>query len=266
MNMYLHELKSLRKTTIIWVFAMIAIAALYLSLYSSITKDAAGFKQMLAGYPPSVRAMLGVSLDSIASPLGFYSMVITFVVLCGAIEAMNFGISILSKETRERTADFLLVKPVSRTAIVSAKLLAALTMLIATNVIYYAAASILTSIAAQSSYSSKVFFMINLTLLLIQLIFFSLGIAISVFFNKLKSVLSISLSTVFGFYIIGALVATGKDDVSRFISPFKYFDNSYIIKNAGYEPPYLIAGAVIVIVAIAVTYFIYKRKDIHAVS
>jgi ABC-2 type transport system permease protein len=264
--MYLHELKSLRKTTIIWACAMIAIALLYLSMYSGIAKDAASFKGLLAGYPPAVRAMLGISLDSITSPLGFYSMVITFVVLCGAIQAMNFGVSALSKETRERTADFLLVKPVSRTAIVSAKLLAALSMLLATDVLYYAAASTLVSIVAQSSYSGKVLFMINLTLLFIQLIFFAFGVVVSVLFNKIKSVLPVSLGIVFGFYFIGALIATGKNDGSRFISPFKYFDNSYIMKNSSYEAPYLIAGAVIVIVAIAASYFIYGRKDIHAVS
>lgn len=266
MNMYLHELKSLRKSTIIWVCAMIAIASLYLLLFPGITKDAAGFKDMLASYPATVRAMMGVSLDSVTSLLGFYSMIITFVVLCGAIQAMNFGISILSKESRERTADFLLVKPVSRAAIVNAKLLAAFTMLLATDILYFAAASILASIVKTADYNVKLFFMINLTLFFIQLIFLAIGVVVSVFFNKLKSVLPISLGTVFGFYFIGALIATGKNDGSRFISPFKYFDNNYIIKNASYETPYLITGAVIVIVAIAASYYIYGRKDIHAVS
>jgi ABC-2 type transport system permease protein len=103
-------------------------------------------------------------------------------------------------------------------------------------------------------------------LLFIQLIFFAIGVVVSVLFNKIKSVLPVSLGIVFGFYFIGALIATGKNDGSRFISPFKYFDNSYIMKNSSYEAPYLIAGAVIVIVAIAASYFIYGRKDIHAVS
>jgi ABC-2 type transport system permease protein len=266
MNMYLHELKMLRKTTIIWTCAIIAIAALYLSMYSSIANDAAGFKVLLEGYPPQVRAMLGVSIDNITSPLGFYTMVITFVVLCGAIQAMNLGVSLLSKESRERTADFLLVKPVSRVAIVNAKLLAALTMLFATDVLYFAAVSILVRAVAQSGFSGEVFLMINLTLLFIQLIFFALGVFVSMFFNKIRSVLPISLGTVFAFYFLGALVVTDKNDGFRFISPFKYFDTSYIMKNSSYEAPYLIVGAIIVVVAIAASYVIYSRKDIHAVS
>jgi len=266
MNMYLHEIKSLRKSTIIWICTMIALALIYFSVYTGIASDAADFKKLLGGYPASVRAMLGISLDNITSILGFYSMVFSFISLCAAIQAMNLGLSILSKEVRERTADFLLVKPVSRQTIVSAKLLAALTMLLATNVLYYFAVSIMASIVKTVDYSNKLFFMINLTIFFIQLIFLAIGLVVSVFFKKLKSVLPISLGIVFGFYIIGAIIATGENDAARFISPFKYFDINDIIKNARYEAQYLIAGAIITIVAIAASYIIYTKKDIHAVS
>jgi ABC-2 type transport system permease protein len=67
--------------------------------------------------------------------------------------------------------------------------------------------------------------------------------------------------------MIGALIATGKDDDwARYISPFKYFDITYIIKNAAYELPYLLTGAAIITVSIIVGYIVYNRKDIHAVS
>ncbi|WP_425803042.1 ABC transporter permease subunit [Desulfitobacterium sp. Sab5] len=265
MNMYLHELKSLRKSTLIWTCAMIALAALYFSIYPSIAADAVDFQQLLSGYPASVRAALGISIDTITTLLGFYSMVFSLITLFGAIQAMNLGVSILSKEARERTADFLLVKPVSRSAIVSAKLLAAITMLFVTNIFYYFAVSVFASLV-KTSYSGKLFFMINLTLFFIQLIFLAIGMVISVFFAHLKSVLPISLGVVFGFYIIGALIATGQNYSERFISPFKYFDFAYIIKNASFEAPYLITGAAIVIIAIAASYVIYAKKDIHAVS
>lgn len=267
MNMYLHELKSLLKSTIIWTCILIALAALYLSIYPSMAQDAEDFKKLLGSYPPAVRAMLGINLDYITSVLGFYSMIFSFITLCGAIQAMNLGVSIISKESRERTADFLLVKPVSRSAIVSSKLLAAVTTIFATNVVFYAASSIIANIVKTAGFNEKLFFMINLTLLFIQLIFLAVGLAISVFFKKLKAVLPISLGVVFGFYMIGALIATGKNnDTVRFISPFKYFDTAYIIKNASFEAPYLIAGAVIIVAAVAVSYIIYNKKDIHAVS
>ena len=266
MNMYLHELKSLRKSTIIWAISMIALAVIYFSVYTGIVKDAESFRNLLAGYPAEIRAMLGISLDSITTILGFYSMIFSFVAICGAIQAMNYGLSALSKEARERTADFLLVKPVSRTAIVSSKLFAALTMLLATDMLYFSGAFISANIVKTSDYSFKLFFMVSLTLLFIQLIFFALGVLISVFFKKLRSVLPISLGIVFGLYILGAVLVTSQDDAARFLSPFQYFNIGYILKNARYESTYMLTGAVIIAAAITASYIIYVRKDIHAVS
>lgn len=266
MNMYLHELKSMRKSTIIWACSIIALAALYFSVYTGIASDVADFIKLLSNYPAPVRAALGISLNNMASILGFYSMVFSFIVLCGAIQAMILGASILSKEGRERTSDFLLVKPVSRPAIVSAKLLAALTMILATNMLYHGVSFAIASIVKQADFSSKLFLMMNLSLLFIQIIFLALGMVTSVFFNKLKSVLPLSLGVVFGLYIAGALIAAGKNDAERVISPFRYFDTAYILKNASYESKYLIIGAVIVIVSIAASYVIYTKKDIPSVS
>lgn len=267
MNMFLHELKSLRKSAIIWTCSLIAMAAIFLLIYPGMASDAAEFKKLLSSYPESIRAMLGIDLDYITSFLGFYSMIFSFITLCGAIQAMNLGVSLLSKESRERTADFLLVKPVSRASIVSAKLLAAFTTIAATDVVFYGVTTLLAKGVNTAGFNGRLFFTINLTLLFIQLIFLTLGVVVSVFFKKLKSVLPISLGVVFGLYMAGALIATEKNnEMTRFISPFKYFDITYIIKNTGYETAYMIAGAVIVITSIAVGYIIYIRKDIHAVS
>lgn len=267
MNIYLHELKSQCKSVLIWTCTLVVLAALYLSVYPGVEKDAESFKSLLGNYPPTVRAMLGINLDTITSVLGFYSMVFSFIILCGAIQAMNLGMSVLSKETRECTADFLLVKPVSRSAIVTAKLLAAFTAIVATNAIFYILTFLITNAVKTADFSSKLFFMINLTLFFLQLIFLAIGVAASVFFKKLKSVLPVSLGTVFGLYMIGALIATGKDsNATRYFSPFRYFDVDYIIQHASYETSYMITGAAIIIAAVIITYFVYTKKDIHAVS
>lgn len=267
MNIYLHELKSQRKSAAVWACALTALAALYLCIYPGVAKDAEDFKNLLAAYPAAVRAALGIDLGTVASLLGFYSMVFSFILLCGAVQAMNLGVSVLSKESRERTADFLLVKPVSRSAVVTAKLLASVTVLAATDLVFYAATFLIAGAVQTGGFSVGLFFMVNFTLFFLQMIFFSVGIAVSMFFNKLKNVLSISLGTVFGFYTLGALIA-GDDDggIARYFSPFRYFDTSYILQHQSYETPYLLTGAVITAAAVLVTYLVYLKKDIHAVT
>ncbi len=267
MNIYLYELKALRKSIIIWAISMAALSALYLGLYTSVAQDADAFRDLLGNYPESVRAILNINLDYIASLVGFYSLIFSFILLCGSIQAMQLGVSVLSKETRERTADFLLVKPVSRVTIVTAKILAAFTAIVITDVIFYAITFLLANVVTTDAYDFGVFFLINLSMFFIQVIFMAIGLLVSMFFKKVKNVLPITFGLVFGFYLVGALFATNKEDEAlRFISPFRYYDISYIVSNSGYETPYIILSAAVIAVCMAATYIIYRKKDIHAVS
>ena len=178
---------------------------------------------------------------------------------------MNLGTSILSKEVREKTADFLLTKPVTRTQIITAKLLAALTSLVITNVAYLTVASIMASLVKVEDYSYKIFFMVSFTLFFIQLFFLALGVIVSVLSRRIKSVLPISLGTVFGFFIVGMLGSAIGDEAVRYITPFKYFDTNYIIKNSSYEVTFIMIEVIFIIVSITASYYVYCKKDIHAV-
>ena len=171
MNMFLHELKAYRKSTIIWTCSLIALVVLFLSMYPAFSKEVEAFKKLMEGFPEPVRKALGLSVDSMSSILGFYSYIFLYITLCGAIQAMNLGTSIVSKEVREKTADFLLTKPVTRTKIMTSKLLAALTCLVITNVAYLVVASIMASIVKTEDYSYKIFFMLSITLFFVQLMF-----------------------------------------------------------------------------------------------
>jgi ABC-2 type transport system permease protein len=265
MNMFLHEMKAYRKSTIIWTCSLVGIIVLFLSIYPSFAKEADAFKELMEGFPEPVKKAFGFSVDSMSSMIGFYSYTFIYITLCGAIQAMNLGTSILSKEVREKTADFLLTKPVTRTQIITAKLLAALTSLVITNVAYLTVASIMASVVKIENYSYKIFFMVSITLFFVQLIFLALGVLVSVLARKIKSVLPISLGTVFGFFIASMLASTIEDEAIRYITPFKYFDTNYVIKNSSYEANFIILGLVFIIAAITASYYVYCKKDIHAV-
>lgn len=262
--MFIHELKAYRNSTMIWAFSLVALLVLFMSMFPSISKDIVEFKQVLEGFPVQVRKAMGLEIASLGTVLGFYSYVFLYLTLCGAIQGMNIGTSIVSKEVREKTADFLLTKPVSRSNILTAKLMAALAALVITNVIYLVAASIVLNYVKIESYSMKIFLLISFTLFFIQLIFLALGMLISVVIPKIKSALTVSLGVVFSFFIIGLLVATTGDGAKRYISPFKYFDTAYIIKNASYELSFLFVGIGIVGVSLVASYIIYTKKDVQA--
>jgi ABC-2 type transport system permease protein len=265
MNILLHELKAYRKSTIIWTISLIMVVALFLSFYPSFTKDTEEFRKLLEGYPAALREAFGINLDNFFSILGFYCYGLSFVTLCGAIQAMNLGTSIISKEVREKTADFLLTKPVTRTTVLTNKLLAALISIIITNIVFLAAATLLAYQVATEDFNVSIFILLSLTVLFVQLIFLALGIIISVIVQRIKSVLTVSLATVFAFYFLGMFSSTSGDEAKRYLSPFKYFDTAYIIEKSSYEASFLIIGGIVMILAIGASYFIYAKRDIHSV-
>ena len=124
MNMFLHELKAYRKSTIIWTCSLVGLIIMFLPIFPVSQMILKEFKNLLEGYPEAVRKAFGLTLDSFSSILGFYSYIFVYVALCGSIQAMNLGLSIVSKEVSEKTADFLLTKPVTRKQILTAKLFA----------------------------------------------------------------------------------------------------------------------------------------------
>lgn len=265
MNMYVHELKAYRNSTFIWSFSLVALVLLFLSMFPTIAGDVEEFQKLMEGFPEAVKNAIGLNVESFGSILGFYSYVFLYLTLCGAIQAMNIGTSIVSKEVRDKTADFLLTKPVSRKMILTSKILAALTSLVITNVVFLVAATIVASMVKIEDFSVPIFLMISFTLFFIQLFFLALGIITSVIVPKIKSVLTVSLGTVFAFFIISMLISTTGDEAKRFLSPFQYFDTAYIIENTSYELPFLLVGIGIIVISLVASYRIYTKKDIHAV-
>lgn len=265
MNMFWHELRAYRKSTITWTVTMLALVVMMLSMYPTFASDAEQLQSMLKGMPDAVLKGLGLDVSTIASLLGFYSYIFTYVVLCGAIQAMNLGTSIVSKEVREKTADFLLTKPVTRSQIMTSKLSAAVVSLLITNVFYLAGAFLMASFVKIDDYSMENFFLISISLLLVQLMFLALGFIISVLARKIKSVLPVSLGVVFAFFFIGVFGATTGDQIVRYFTPFKYVDVASVARGGGYEASFVIIAVLFVAAAIVSSYIVYMKKDIHAV-
>lgn len=265
MNVYLHELKAYKKSTIIWSSTIVLLLILLLAMFPTFRDEIESVKNLFKGFPEPLLKSLGMQIENFGSILGFYSFVFMYIALCGSIQAMNLGLSILSKEISQKTADFILTKPIKRTQIITSKLLASLTSIIVTNILFIISAYIMISIVNKDEYSFNTFILISLSLFFIQIMLLSLGFIISVISKKIKSVISISLGVVFGFFFIGMFGSVIGDEAIRYLTPFKYFDMAYIIKNRAYEIKYIIFELVFIVAAILFSYIIYAKKDIHAV-
>lgn len=264
MNVFLREIRAYRRSTIIWIASLCGIIVVYMALYPAFTTDIAATRQILSSFPEALRRALNLSLSNFFTVYGFYGYLLGFAILAGSIQAMNLGTGVISKEVSGKTADFLLSKPITRSRVVSAKLAAALMMLVLTNVVFSAVSYLAAMVVAKEPFAAGTFFLMSLTLFLVQLIFLALGALFAVSLPKVKSVISVTLPTVFAFYIIGTLGDILGNDKVRYISPFKFYDTNYIINHSSIESRYLLIEVAIVVVAVALSYWIYVKKDVRA--
>src|SRR5665811_154750 len=156
MNVFIHELKSYRKSTIIWTLSLCAFAVIFLLMYPAFTKDVAASRKALAGLPPVFREAVGISLANFFTIFGFYAYLLNFLMLAAAIQAINLGVGVISKEESGKTADFLLSKPVSRASVITSKLLAVLSLLLMTNVVFVSVSLVAARLISPDPFSSKI--------------------------------------------------------------------------------------------------------------
>ncbi|MBN2795951.1 MAG: ABC transporter permease subunit [Clostridia bacterium] len=265
MNILKHELNLYKKTTIIWTVSLVFIIGLFSMIFPSFSKSASLFEDILSNFPEGLRNALGMSSMNLSEPLGFYGFMFLYITLTGSIQAMNLGLSILSNELMDKTADFLMAKPVKRVKIVHMKLLAGFICLVLTNIIFFIAAKISLDLAAETSYSLKILFLFNFSLFMIQMFFYAFGMFLSVFMNKMKTVVPISLGVVFGFFVLNMLNESLNGKPLSIITPFAYFSTSAIYDLGRYETHWFILNLGLIITFIGGTYIRYIKKDMPSV-
>jgi len=261
MNIFMRELKAYRNATLIWILLLCTLVTVFLFMFPAFTKDVDASRAIMANFPVAMRDALDISLANFFTVYGFFAYIFTFATLAGAVQAMNLGVGIISKENSGKTVDFLLTKPISRFKVFISKLSASICLILITNIIFSLTSYIIANMVSTSGLDNKIFFLILLSFFLVQLLFLALGILFSVVIKKIKTPVAVTLPTVFGFFIIGMLGSIIGNDNIRYICPFKFYDLNFVIDNGSYEMNYLYIELVVVIVAIITSYLIYLRKD-----
>ena len=266
-NIYAHEFRTRLRSVIIWSLAVTAIVFFYFSFFSVFADQAALMNQMLERFPPQLRAAFGMDKMDLSTVLGFYSFIFLFVQLCLAIQAGNYGFGLVSIEESELTADFLLSKPVSRTQVLTSKLLAALTSLTITNAVVWVSSYVSIAVfRGDREYDPRTLLLLLLSIVIFQLFFLSVGLVVSMLVKRVRSVTPYSLGLGFGAYVLSAFSGILGDVKLELITPFKHLDPARIVRDGAYDTPLVLINVTVSLIAVAVSYWLYARRDIPAVS
>lgn len=246
-----------------WIIALIAIAALYISIFPSISQSAA-VSDIYQNFPEAFKKTFNITENFLTAFPGLYSVVLNLILLTGAVQAMNLGTGITSREVRERTADFLLTRPISRVSVLRQKLLTVFLLILVTDLVFMAADWALIQALIDDPFQFKTFFISTSSLFLVQLFFLSFGFLLGSVLPRIKSVITVSLPAVFGFYIVG-LFDTLVGEKIKYMTPFKFFNVNMLTAGSGYEPGMLIYLAVLSIGALITSFVVYQKKDIPTI-
>ncbi|HET6485263.1 MAG TPA: ABC transporter permease subunit [Spirochaetia bacterium] len=266
-TIYRHELRARFRSVIIWSVAVGAIVFLFSSLFPGFASQAAALKQMFDRFPPALLQAFGMQNTDLSTVLGFYGFVFVFVQLCLAIQAGNYGFGLVSIEEAELTADFLLSKPVSRARVMTGKLLAAVTSLAITNLVVWAVSFLsLGLFNGGRPYDAGTLVLVLSSGMIFQVFFLGVGLLISLAVRRVRSVTPFSLALGFGMYFLSAFSSVLSEVKLEYITPFKHFDPAAIVRNATLDTRFVLPNVAVSILAVAVSYGLYIRRDIQAVS
>lgn len=260
MNIYKYETIKKLISTSIWIVSLGVFIFIFYSVFE--TMGSSAMTDMLDEFPEAFLKAFGMN-DNFSTIIGYTAMISIYIVLCGAIFSCNLGLNAVSVEERDLTADFLIPKPITRNRILTTKLLAALTHMlifsIINSVVCYAGIKVFNN---GQEYSFPTFFLMMLGIFIIQVLFFTIGLFISVILKKMGSPLSFSLGLSFGLFILNSFDTILENTFIKYFIPYDYFEFGYIIENTAFKTYGVVVSIGLIIAFISVSYLLYNKRNI----
>ncbi len=263
MNIFLRELKANFKSLVIWSVIITLLIMVAVAKFSAFAGDP-DMLAMLDSIPPAMLDALNMRAFNLTTLSGFYGVMFIYFGLMGAIAAAMWGSDSISKEERDKTVEFSLVLPVSRSRVVTAKSLAALVNCMAFVLITWGV-----SLVAVRSYNPDAAFYDLLALemqamFMIELIFLAAGLLLGCAMKHYKRSASTAVGIILVTYLISILsVMQEKLDFLKYVTPFRYFDAGELFRSGRMDGTYLLLSAVIIVVCVAGAYLAYRRRDLY---
>ena len=191
------------KSLIIWSLVLGGLVLLMLSIYPQFNMNNQNMKELLSAYPEPLKKAFSMDKLDMGTILGFYGIEIYMMTtLFGSIFASMLASNIISKEENEKTVEFLLSKPVTRTQIVTEKLLAMSANILILNSITAIISILGFQFAKNEQVSMKTFSLLVIATILLHFTFATISFFLSTIIKKSRNILSVSLGLVFVCYFL----------------------------------------------------------------
>lgn len=271
MNSYifLMELRRNRLSFFVWCLSITGVITLGMSYYPVISGSGIAVMTTLFENPLMKTFMnaFGFDVSRMTYAFGFYSTYNSIYVLStGCIFSIMLASRITAQEENEKTAEFILTRPVTRSEVIISKVLSFLTQLIILNIVIILAGAVSLEIfkgPGTSHYRVDAFLILSMYSFLLMLLMGFIGLFISLLKKRGRAVTGVCIGIVVGSYFIDALSKISrKVDYIGYISPFKFVNTDVLSNTYKLDWWRILYFVGISAVLFILSYNIFKKKDI----
>lgn len=251
---------------IIWMIVISLLITLTMSVYHTFLENQSKILGMMSLVPKGALQFKGISnFNDLLSVLGFYAVNnIIYMMVLGSIFAIVLSSNILLKEEYNKTAEYLLTRPLTRSEIFFSKLAVVFLYVFLLNLVTVLVGFICIEIVKNGPFNINAFLILSLYTFLLNLLFGAFGLFFSTLVKRPKPVTTFSIGLVLIFYFIYTLSKITESAAKiGFLSPFKFVNVDVI--NPAYKLEFwnVLYFAGISLLLIGISHRLYNRKDIY---
>jgi ABC-2 type transport system permease protein len=257
------ELKANLRSLIIWGVIVILFVTIGVSKFSAYY----GNPEMLAildDMPPALMAAFNMEAFNLTTVSGFFGLMFTYFALLLSIAAAMWGSDIISKEERDKTVEFSLTLPVTRSRLVTAKTLAALVNCIGLLLITWAASLVSVAQYQPGREFYQFLGLCMLALFIMELTFLAVGIFLGCAMKQYKRASAAAVSLLLGTYFLSVISGLNQHlGFLKYFSPFKYFDAGVLLRESRLDLAFVGLSLAIIVLSMVGAYLTYTRRDLY---
>ena len=263
MNIFLRELRAYRKSVLIWCGIMLLFIVVGFSKFSAYYNNPE-MLDLINDFPNAMVETFNLKTFNLTTVTGFYGVMFAYFSLMLSIAAAMWGSDIISKEERDKTVEFSLTLPVTRTRLLTAKTLAAvvncMVLLLVTGIITVA-------MAQQYEPDDRFYRFVAISMLalfIVQMIFLAVGILLGCAMKQYKRAGSASVSLLLVTYFLSIIAGMSKNlKFLKYVSPFKYFNPVTLLNESRLDIGFIGLSVLIIAASMARAYMSYAKRDLH---
>ena len=262
MNILKHELRVGLKSFILWTAGLFSLVFIGVAKFQGVSAGGADMTQLLNLFPRPVLAVLGMADVDISSLGGYASILFYYVFICAVIYSIHIGWGSVSRESVDKTYEFIFAKPVSRSKVLAMKLTAGWFYLFLYSVLNVIFSLLSITTLKTTENITEPILLFSLSIFLISSLFTALSAFLSALVKQADKGSSYGNLAFLYAFILGVVYDMLENSgLLRLISPFRYFLASDLLENR-IDPLYAAFTIVLAILFLFGAFQLFKKRDL----